>query len=44
VATLPGQPLYSARGYKKIEPFEIAMVDGLRLPAFRMGKNLGLTA
>jgi GNAT superfamily N-acetyltransferase len=40
VATLPGQPLYSARGYRTIEPFEIEMVGGLQLPAFRMGKNL----
>jgi GNAT superfamily N-acetyltransferase len=40
IATLPGEPLYAAAGYEKIEPFEIPLPDGLSLPAFRMAKNL----
>jgi predicted N-acetyltransferase YhbS len=40
VATLPGEPLYSARGYKKAEPMQIETPNGLPLPAFRMTKTL----
>jgi len=40
IATLPGEPLYAATGYEKIEPFEIPLPGGLSLPAFRMAKNL----
>ena len=40
IATLPGEPLYAASGYEKIEPFEIPLPDGLSLPAFRMAKDL----
>ena len=38
-ATLPGEPLYSNRGYKTAGPFEISMADGLKLPVFRMEKT-----
>ncbi len=40
VATLPGEPLYSDRGYHKAEPMEIKTPEG-NLPAFRMTKNIG---
>lgn len=39
-ATLPGEPLYSARGYQKCEPIEISTPDGESLPAFRMEKEI----
>lgn len=42
IATLPGEPLYSANGYEIIRPFDIALPDGLSLPAFHMAKNLPL--
>ena len=41
VATLPGEPLYLARGYEKAEPIRIETPDGESLPAFRMTKRLG---
>jgi predicted N-acetyltransferase YhbS len=40
VATLPGEPLYLARGYKKVAMVQIETPDGESLPAFRMTKNL----
>lgn len=40
VATLPGEPLYSAMGYSRIEPYEIPLPDNQSLPAFRMEKRL----
>jgi len=40
VATLPGEPLYSALGYTIREPIEIRTPDGESLPAFRMEKDL----
>ena len=40
VATLPGEPLYSACGYDRIEPLEIPIPDGSILPAIRMGKSI----
>jgi N-acetylglutamate synthase-like GNAT family acetyltransferase len=40
VATLPGEPLYTARGYEKAEAMLIETPDGERLPAFRMTKCL----
>ena len=40
IATLPGQPLYEANGYKVVCPFEIPLPDGSLLPAFRMAKDL----
>ena len=40
VATLPGEPLYTARGYEKVEPMRLETPDGESLPAFRMTKPL----
>lgn len=40
VATLPGEPLYLARGYEKAEALQIETPDGESLPAFRMTKIL----
>jgi predicted N-acetyltransferase YhbS len=40
VATLPGEPLYLARGYEKSEPIQIETPDGESLTAFRMTKTL----
>jgi predicted N-acetyltransferase YhbS len=40
VATLPGEPLYLARGYQKAEAIQIETPDGESLPAFRMTKTL----
>ena len=40
VATLPGEPLYTAKGYEKAEAMEIRTPDGESLPAFRMTKSL----
>jgi len=40
VATLPGEPLYAARGYEKAEPMQLETPDGESLPAFRMTKSL----
>jgi GNAT superfamily N-acetyltransferase len=40
IATLPGQPLYEANGYRVVCPFEIPLPDNLSLPAFRMTKTL----
>jgi GNAT superfamily N-acetyltransferase len=40
VATLPGQPLYSASGYFIVEPVTVTLADGQIFSGFRMGKNL----
>jgi GNAT superfamily N-acetyltransferase len=40
IATLPGEPLYSAQGYERIGPFEIPLPEGHSLPAFHMKKSL----
>jgi GNAT superfamily N-acetyltransferase len=40
MATLPGLPLYEARGYTVIEKVESVLPDGERLPLARMGKRL----
>lgn len=40
VATLPGEPLYSARGYTIVEPYDIPLPGGQTLPAFLMFKCL----
>ncbi len=42
VATLTGEPLYTAFGYKPVERYKIAMAGGLSLPVVRMTKRLGL--
>ncbi|MGH9873019.1 MAG: GNAT family N-acetyltransferase [Pyrinomonadaceae bacterium] len=39
-ATLPGEPLYTARGYAKAEAMQLETPDGESLPAFRMTKLL----
>lgn len=43
IATLPGEPLYSALGYTIVEPFAIPLPEGHSLPAFRMDKRLDLS-
>lgn len=40
VATLPGEPLYSARGYEKTGAMQIVTPDGESLAAFLMTKTL----
>jgi N-acetylglutamate synthase-like GNAT family acetyltransferase len=40
IATLPGELLYSARGYERLGPFEIPLPGGHSLPAFHMKKIL----
>ena len=40
VATLPGEPLYTAKGYEKAGAMQIETPDGESLPAFRMTKAL----
>ena len=39
-ATLPGEPLYAAKGYAKGEAIQIEMPDGESLPVIRMTKTL----
>ncbi len=40
-ATLPGVPLYEARGYRKREPLEVPLREGLSLTVIRMSKRIG---
>ena len=40
VATLPGEPLYTARGYAKVEAMQLETPDEESLSAFRMTKAL----
>ena len=40
VATLAGEPLYAAFGFRALERYEIALANGQRLPAVRMAKTL----
>jgi GNAT superfamily N-acetyltransferase len=40
VATLPGEPLYAALGYKAVEPVDVDLGDGQTLPCKRMTKAL----
>jgi N-acetylglutamate synthase-like GNAT family acetyltransferase len=40
VATLAGEPFYSAFGYSVIERYETPMTEALSLPVVRMAKNL----
>ncbi|HEY6233113.1 MAG TPA: GNAT family N-acetyltransferase [Pyrinomonadaceae bacterium] len=40
VATLPGERLYSARGYTRAEALGLPMANGESLPAFLMAKEL----
>jgi GNAT superfamily N-acetyltransferase len=39
-ATLAGEPLYRACGYREIEAFASDTPSGVRVPLIRMGKNL----
>jgi GNAT superfamily N-acetyltransferase len=39
-ATLAGEPLYRASGYRPIERFQSDTPSGLRIPLIRMGKAL----
>lgn len=41
-ATLPGEPLYAAVGYKRIELINVPLPEGEILPVVRMVKNIGL--
>lgn len=44
VATLAGEPLYSAFGYRAIKRFELPLPNGLFLPVVQMIKNLETNA
>jgi GNAT superfamily N-acetyltransferase len=39
-ATLAGEPLYRACGYREIERFEAETSGGIRVPLIRMGKSI----
>jgi GNAT superfamily N-acetyltransferase len=39
-ATLAGEPLYRACGYREIERFEAPTSKGVRIPLIRMGKTI----
>lgn len=40
MATLPGEPLYSALGFAADERIELALPDGVRVPLVRMSRTL----
>jgi len=40
VATLAGEPLYAAFAFRAVERYELALANGLSLPAVRMAKAL----
>lgn len=40
VATLPGEPLYAAAGFRAVERYELELPDGVDLPVVRMLKDL----
>jgi N-acetylglutamate synthase-like GNAT family acetyltransferase len=40
VATLPGERLYAARGYERVDAMQLEIPNGKALPAFRMTKAL----
>jgi protein tyrosine phosphatase (PTP) superfamily phosphohydrolase (DUF442 family)/GNAT superfamily N-acetyltransferase len=40
VATLAGEPLYAAGGYRVLERYEVPLTGGLALPVVRMAKGL----
>jgi GNAT superfamily N-acetyltransferase len=42
VATLAGEPLYARHDYRAVERFDIALANGLGLPAVRMSKALAV--
>jgi GNAT superfamily N-acetyltransferase len=41
MATLPGEPLYAACGYRVVERTELVLPDGVRVGAARMRRELG---
>ncbi|HEY9235568.1 MAG TPA: GNAT family N-acetyltransferase, partial [Phenylobacterium sp.] len=43
-ATMAGEPLYAACGYRRIEPFEAETSAGVRVPLVRMGKSIARPA
>jgi GNAT superfamily N-acetyltransferase len=44
VATLAGVPLYAHAGFCEVERFDIALANGLTMPAVRMRKSLAQSA
>jgi GNAT superfamily N-acetyltransferase len=40
-ATLAGEPLYAAHGFRATERFDIALANGLAMPVVRMSKSIG---
>ena len=40
VATLTGEPLYTATGYQVLERYDIPLPNGLTLPAVKMARSL----
>jgi len=40
-ATLPGEPMYQARGFSATERFDVPLPNGLGLPVVRMVKSTG---
>jgi GNAT superfamily N-acetyltransferase len=40
VATLPGEPMYRARGFEPGESFEVPLPNGVQLPVVRMTKTI----
>ena len=40
-ATLAGERLYAARGFRATERFDIALANGLAMPVVRMSKSIG---
>jgi|SRR5271168_4250782 len=40
-ATLPGVPLYRARGYAEVEPFDVPLANGEKLAVIKMTKVIG---
>jgi GNAT superfamily N-acetyltransferase len=39
-STLPGEPLYSARGYEEMDRFDVPLPGGRALPVIRMRKSI----
>jgi hypothetical protein len=40
VSTLPGEPMYRARGFVSGEAFEVPLENGVKLPVVRMTKMI----
>jgi GNAT superfamily N-acetyltransferase len=40
VSTLPGVPLYQVLGFVEVEPFDLVLANGLRVPVVRMRRPL----